>query len=141
MKKLFSASERIWLEPGMAMVRVIVGLFMVYHGWEIFNAQKMADYTKWLTDLAFPLPAVMAAIGKLCELVSGLLLTVGLFTRLAVFPLMATMLGICFAMGKGRVFYEDQHPFLFVLLGLVFFFYGSGKYSLDHTFFSGHKAG
>jgi uncharacterized membrane protein YphA (DoxX/SURF4 family) len=68
-------------------------------------------------------------------LASGTFLTVGLLTRLAVIPLAITMTVICFGMGKGRIFLEDQHPFLFVLLSLVFFFAGSGKWSLDQAIF------
>jgi putative oxidoreductase len=42
---------------------------------------------------------------------------------------------ICFGIGKGRVFMEDQHPFLFILLAFVFFFTGPGKWSLDYLLF------
>ena len=119
----------------MALVRIITGLLMAYHGWEIFDTTKMDGYTKWLTDLRFPQPALMAYLGKLAELVSGILLTLGLFTRLAVWPLILTMLGITFGMGKGKVWYEDQHPFLFVLIGIVFFLAGGGRYSLDQALF------
>ena len=135
MKKFLSPSCKIWNGPGMAVIRILTGLFMVYHGWEIFNDQKMTEYTKWLSDLHFPQAATMAWLGKAAELLSGILLTVGLFTRLAVIPLIITMLVISFGLGKGRIFYEDQHPFLFVLIGLVFFFNGPGKYSLDQLLF------
>jgi putative oxidoreductase len=40
---------------------------------------------------------------------------------------------ICFRIGQGRFWYEDQHPFLFVLLALFFVFAGAGKYSLDEV--------
>lgn len=139
MKKFLSPSCKIWYEPGMAFIRILTGLFMVYHGWEIFNDQKMQDYAKWLTDLHFPNAATMAFVGKAAELLSGFLLTLGLFTRLAVIPLAGTMLVITFGMGKGKIFYEDQHPFLFVLISLVFFFSGPGKYSLDHILYGRNK--
>lgn len=139
MNKFFSPSCKIWYEQGMAFVRILTGLFMVYHGWEIFNDQKMLDYAKWLTDLHFPNAATMAFVGKAAELLSGFLLTLGLLTRLAVIPLAGTMLVITFGMGKGKIFYEDQHPFLFVLLSLVFFFAGPGKYSLDHILVGRNK--
>jgi len=52
-----------------------------------------------------------------------------------VWPMIITMLLIAFGMGQGKVFYEDQHPFLFVLIGLFFFFNGPGKYSVDQYFY------
>ncbi len=36
--------EPLWQQTGLALVRVIVGLFMVFHGWEIFNPDKMKEY-------------------------------------------------------------------------------------------------
>jgi putative oxidoreductase len=42
---------------------------------------------------------------------------------------------ITFKIGHGKFWYEDQHPFMFVLFGLLFFFTGPGKWSLDHVLF------
>lgn len=127
----FSPARKIWFEPGVTLIRIITGLMMAYHGFEIFNNKLMLDYAKWLTDLHFPNPALMAYLGKGSELAAGICITIGLFTRLAVWPMIITMLLIAFGMGHGKVFYEDQHPFLFVLIGLFLFFNGSGKYSVD----------
>jgi uncharacterized membrane protein YphA (DoxX/SURF4 family) len=38
--------------------------------------------------------------------------------------------------GDGKIWYEDQHPFLFVLLAAVFFFTGPGKWSIDYLLFN-----
>lgn len=134
MKKFFG-SDSIWQDGGLAGIRIIVGLFMAYHGVEIFDEKKMADYGKWLTELNFSSGVFMAYLGKGSELVSGIFLVLGLFTRLAIIPLVMTMLLICFGMGKGRIFMEDQHPFLFILLAGVFFFTGAGKWSVDYLLF------
>jgi uncharacterized membrane protein YphA (DoxX/SURF4 family) len=129
----------IWFNGGLALIRVITGLFMAWHGWEVFDGNKMQEYTKWLTDLSFPSPSFMAYAGKVSELLSGVLLVLGLLTRLAVIPLAVTMTLICFGMGHGRIFTEDQHPFLFVLLAGVFFFAGPGKWSLDRLLFGNQR--
>ena len=135
MNNFFSPSVKIWYEPGMTLVRIITGLFMVYHGVEVFDSKQMQEYTKWLTDLKFPNPAVMAYLGKTAEFIGGCCITLGLFTRVTVWPMILTMLGVCFGMGKGKIFYEDQHPFMFVLIGLIFFFNGPGRYSVDQALF------
>lgn len=126
-------------EGGISLIRIIVGLFMTYHGWEVFDSEIMKGY---LTQDAFknyssPLP--MIYMGKTAELISGLLLTFGLLTRVASVILMCTMLYISFFVGHGKIWYEDQHPFLFVLLALVFFFTGPGKWSLDYLIFNTNK--
>lgn len=135
--RLFSLSP-FFLSTGFATIRVITGVLMVYHGMEIFDTEKMKGYHLWLNDLQFPLSYLMAYLGKGTEFISGLLLVLGLFTRLAALALGITMLFVCFGMGHGKIFTDDQHPFLFVLLSAVYFFTGAGKWSLDHFIF-GYK--
>jgi putative oxidoreductase len=129
MNKLFSPLP-LWQHAGLAFVRIIVGGFMIYHGWEVFNEEKMKGYLTWVTS-----PVSMIYMGKIAELIAGIFLTLGLFTRLASLVLIGTMLFVSFFVGHGKVWYEDQHPFLFVLLGLVFFFTGPGYLSLDQVLF------
>lgn len=130
MNKLFFPGP-LWQAYGMAIVRIIVGFFMIYHGWEIFDAGKMQVYMGWDQFKHSSAGKYMLYAGKLAELVSGLLLFIGLFTRLAAIILILTMAYIAFFIGKGRIWYEDQHPFLFVLLGMVFIFCGPGSWSID----------
>ncbi len=135
MKILFSASP-LWQPGGLALIRMVVGLFMIYHGWEVFNDEKMKAYLTGDLFKKFSYPGIMVYLGKIAELISGLFLLVGVFTRVASLVLIFTMAYISFFVGHGKVWYEDQHPFLFVLLGLVFFFAGPGKWSVDHLLFN-----
>jgi len=134
LRRLLSPAP-VWQQTGVILIRLIVGLFMCYHGSEVFDHQKMDDYAKWMSDLHFPSPGLMAYLGKGTELVAGVLLLSGFLTRVAVIALIITMLTIIFFMGKGDIFMDDQHPFLFVLLFLVIFFTGPGKFSLDYLLF------
>ena len=123
-------------EAGVSVVRIIVGFFMVFHGWEVFDSETMKGY---LTQDAFKNSSsalVMIYMGKTAELTGGLLLAFGFLTRLGCVILMITMSYISFFVGHGKIWYEDQHPFLFVLLALVFFFTGPGKWSVDYLVFN-----
>ncbi len=131
MRKFFS-SEPLWLDTGLLVIRLITGALMIYHGWEVFDAEKMNGYSKWMTDLRFPATALMAYLGKGSELAGGILLLIGWLTRPAAILLAITMLSVAFGMGHGKIFTDDQHPFLFVVLSLVFVYTGAGKYSVDH---------
>lgn len=132
--KLFLPAP-LWQNNGLAIIRIIVGLFMIYHGWEVFDAEKMKGYLDWDSFKGFSSPAVMVYMGKIAELVGGILLILGLLTRLAAVMIAVTMLYISFFVGQGRVWYEEQHPFLFVLLAMVSFFCGPGNFSLDKIIF------
>jgi uncharacterized membrane protein YphA (DoxX/SURF4 family) len=130
MRKFFSA-EGIWPESGLAFVRIVVGLLLVYHGWEVFDPAQMKQYAAWDVFKQTSSPSFMVYLGKGSELVAGILLTAGFLTRIGCLVTIGTMLYITFFVGHGKFWYEDQHPFLFILLALVFFFTGPGKWSVD----------
>lgn len=132
----FFSSTPLWQNAGLALVRVIVGLLMAYHGWEIFDTAKMNEYMGWDIFKRSSAMPVMVYMGKAAELVAGIMLAAGLLTRVASLILIFTMAYISFSVGHGKVWYEDQHPFLFVLLGFVFLFMGGGKWSMDHLLFN-----
>jgi putative oxidoreductase len=128
--------EKAWQQTGLAVIRITTGLLMAYHGWEVFDSVKMAEYAKWNVIQTLPAPLFMVYVGKALELVTGLCLAAGIFTRVAALLMAANMLFICFKVGHGRFYYEDQHPFIFAVLALVFFFAGPVKWSLDEWRFT-----
>ena len=121
----------LWRDRGLAIVRIITGFFLAFHGWELFSAEKMQGYMDWAMFKNSSMGSVMAYGGKLAELIAGILLFIGLFTRFAALLTILTMGYIAFFIGNGKVWYEDQHPFMYVLLGMVFLFCGPGGWSLD----------
>src|SRR6188474_512225 len=131
--KIIGTSNGIW-QAGTIILRVVAGLIIFRYGLEIFSADKMAGYTSWLTDLGFPYPRLMANIGKVIELTGGLLMAIGLFTRLAAIPLIITMSIICFVMGEPEFLAADA-SLLLMLIYLLFLFTGPGKLSLDYMLF------
>jgi putative oxidoreductase len=131
MKKLLFYNQPIAYELGLNSLRIFTGFLMLLHGIEVFNSQLIAQYATWDSIKILPYPLLMAYLGKGLEFIGGLLLLLGLMTRLASLIIIIDMLFICFRIGQGRFWYEDQHPFLFVLLALFFVFAGAGKYSLD----------
>ncbi len=131
MNRFFSPLP-FYQQTAIAALRIIVGFFIAYHGYEVFDAGKMKDYTGWE---AFKGSSFMPYLGKGAEFVAGVLLMLGLFTRVAALITIGTFAYIVFFIGKGKFWMEDQHPFLFVLLGVFFLFTGSGAFSLDNKLF------
>jgi uncharacterized membrane protein YphA (DoxX/SURF4 family) len=131
MNKFFS-TQPIWQSSGLAIIRILVGLFMFYHGLEVFDAAKMKEYSTYTSIKNFSFPLMLAYAGKIAELIGGLMLALGFFTRLGIIILIIPMLYIVFLIGNGKIWYDDQYPFLFVLLALVYFFSGPGAWSIDN---------
>ncbi|MBA2329213.1 MAG: DoxX family protein [Flavisolibacter sp.] len=118
-------------KSGLAIIRIVTGLLMLYHGLELFDSAKMDEYLKWDVIKKLPVPEIMVYIGKGIELVGGIFFILGFLTRIAALFMAINMFFICFYVGNGKFYYEDQHPFVFGLLCLVFFFSGAGIWSLD----------
>jgi putative oxidoreductase len=129
MKKLFSSTP-IYPDKALAIIRIVVGLLMAYHGLEIFDRETMQSYLTW-ENFNGGTGEFLVYLGKASEFISGVLLTLGLFTRLGGLIAAGTLAYITFFVGHGRFWYEDQHPFMFVLFGVLFFFTGPGAWSLD----------
>jgi len=133
MNNFFSASP-IWQNKGLAIVRIIIGAFMIYHGQEVFNPELMQGYMEWDTFKG-PGAKLMVYAGKSSELIAGISLFLGLFTRLGAMLAMGTLSYVTFFVGHGKFWFEDQHPFMFVLFGLLFIFTGPGAWSIDGLIF------
>lgn len=138
MKKIFSP-DPLWSDYGLAGIRFLTGLLMAYHGAEIFSRSAMEVYLTWDVIKALPAPEAMVYLGKGIEFFAGIFLAFGLLTRLAALCMAINMLFICFKIGGGRFYYEDQHPFLFAVIALVFFFAGPVKWGFDFMIFKKQK--
>lgn len=134
MQKMLS-TQPLWSSTGLATIRIVVGLLMAYHGMEIFLPETMKVYQEWEIIKSLPAPVMMVYLGKGLEFVTGICFVFGIFTRIAALLMAIDLLFICFVIGNGRFYYEDQHPFLFALLAMVFFFTGPVRWSLDERLF------
>ena len=124
------SNSPIWPDQGLGIVRMIMGGMMIFHGAEIFQPDIMKGYLTW--DMFNNSNGkLLVYFGKSTEFLAGLLIGLGLFTRLGSLLAIGTMTVITFFVGHGKFWYEDQHPFMFVLLGAIFFFCGSGGWSMD----------
>ena len=126
----------LWENKGVALIRIIIGASLIYHGWEMFDTAAMNEYLKWdmFRDSSFS--KILIYGGKISELLSGILLAIGFLTRVACIMIIGTLSYIAFFIGHGKIWYDDQYPFLFVLFGVIFIFTGPGSWSLDKRLFA-----
>jgi putative oxidoreductase len=131
---MYSNTTKIF-ELTYAFVRVVVGYSLLYHGLEVFDAEKMRGYGEWIPALLGMPSLTIAYIGKWIEFITGVLLILGLLVRPASVIIVVLFLIIAFRVGEGRIFMEEQHPFMFALFGLLFLAKGAGLFSVA-TWFS-----
>lgn len=126
MQKLLLDKTFHW---GLDIIRIISGGIIISFGLEIMNPEQISGYIEWLTDIGIPFPKVMTYIGKFSEIICGLFLVVGFFTRFSCIPLMITMFVVTFIMLDGKI---KTDSFYLFLIFACFFFIGSGKISIDY---------
>ena len=127
------------ISPDLVAVflRLALGGLFIYHGW-----QKIEAYDKILpmfTDIIGIGSKLSFNLVIFAEFFCGLLLVIGLFTRLAVLPILFTMIIVFFVAHGADDFQKKTLPFLYMILCIPVFFAGSGKISLDHLIFRKKK--
>ena len=128
---------------GASILRVVVGVVFVAHGWRKIMAGFDAVSSSFdAAGIPAPLPA--AILVAIVEFVGGVLLILGLKTRLAVIPLAITMaVAMTVVHLKNGFFLPEGYEFTLVLLaalitlGLV----GPGPLSVDRFLGRSRKAG
>ena len=114
---------------GYAIFRIIVGLMFVQHG-----AQKLLGW--FGAQGTVPLVSLMGLAGVI-ELVGGLAIAVGFFSRLASIGGLAVMIGalatVHFPQGLVPIVNKGELALLFLACFLVVAVHGNGKWSLEQA--------
>ncbi|MNF79072.1 MULTISPECIES: DoxX family protein [Pseudomonas] len=126
-----------------ALLRATYGVIMVTHGLPKLLGQShgsMADPMAASINLIqnvlhLPMPGLIGLLVALLEGVGGLLLILGLGTRLLAAMMGIQMLTIASILGPTWPWIDRgiEYPVLMACLSLYILFRGAGHYSLDHT--------
>ncbi|MBV8879252.1 MAG: DoxX family protein [Planctomycetaceae bacterium] len=121
---------------GLLILRLFLGLGLVAHGYQKFFLFGISGFAGFLEKLGAPAPQASAWLSASTELAGGLLIALGLFTRLAAVPLAINML-VAAVLAHSGYFITNTPPgreyalnlaAAFVALALT----GAGRYSIDH---------
>jgi putative oxidoreductase len=96
---------------------------------------KSQDYL-WLSEeyptiLGIGAPKVVSIVG-IVELVAGVLLTVGLFTRITAVVMAVVMFAAAFLFFPGQSFDQGELKFIYAGIYITLAISGGGRYSLDN---------
>lgn len=117
----------------LLIFRAAVGVFILTHGFPKLMKLMSGAEIQFLDPFGFGMTATFV-LAMLAEFVGGILVIVGYGTRLAVIPLMITMLSAAFLAHGDDPFSVKEKPLLFFLCFALLFVLGSGRYSLDRLF-------
>lgn len=138
--KIFSTAQNKGFTNMMLFIlRATVSCFMLVHGigkWQMLMSG--ADTSQFPDPLGVGHSASLS-LAVFAEVICSGLLFVGFATRLVVIPLIITMVIAVFVVHGEQGFQERELATLYLLIYLVLFVTGSGKYSIDHFIYKKTK--
>lgn len=123
----------------LVLIRIWLGITFINHGIPgIFSSGFMEGHIGLMESYNLPMPVVMAYLSKGIELVAGICLLLGLFTRFAAGLIALSMLGAIFTALSGSIFddWQNEISFTYFIMAIAIFLKGSTDYSLDRRIFN-----
>jgi|SRR5688572_14784427 putative oxidoreductase len=119
------------------LLRVILGVTILLKG--IYFISHTEELIEMLGKSKFPwLSFFIAHYVAMVHLAGGVLIAIGLLTRLACAFQIPILLGAVIFVNSERGFFSNNPDLVFSVMVLVllvfYFFYGSGYFSVDHSF-------
>lgn len=123
-------SKYSWIVP--TLCRLTLGIVFLQSGWG--KLHNLEHVTQFFGDLGIPFPQLQAPFVATCELLSGIFLLTGIFSRLGAFLIQCIML-VAIITAK----MSDVHSFSdfiglqewdYLIMAAVVKFYGAGPLSL-----------
>ena len=124
--------------PFLLFVRLYWGWQFMVDGWGKLN--HIAKVTEYFGSLGLPAPGPTAYFVSILELVGGLLLALGLGTRLIAFLLTCNMT-VAYITGDREALlsifsdpdkFSAAAPFTYLMASLIILIFGPGRFSLDY---------
>ncbi|MDX9702855.1 MAG: DoxX family protein [Candidatus Auribacterota bacterium] len=128
-KILFATSPE--KNAGYLLLRIFVGYGFITHGYgKVFKT--FSQFAEYIGSLNVPAPTIAAALAAGAEFFGGILLILGLCTRITSFFLTATMVVAAFIAHAGAPFAQRELAFLYLFCSALFLLKGAGSLSIDN---------
>jgi len=121
---------------GLGIIRAMVGLVFVAHGLQKLLVYHYPGVVASFQKIGIPAPGVSAALAMAAELVGGLMLVAGFYTRLAAIPVAFTMF-----VAIGQIHFHNgffaqaggfEYPLTLLVANVAFMVSGGGAFALDN---------
>ncbi len=117
---------------GAPILRLFIAFVLIYGTQDnVFSWERMIEFRDFLDRNGFPYPLLSAHVSAYGQFICGILLALGLYTRLAALVMCVNFLVALAMVHVGLPFDANISP-LAMFFGSVFFlFHGAGRFSLD----------
>ena len=123
--------------PLLAIVRIYWGWQIAQNGWG--KLHNLSHVTEFFASLGLPAPGPTAAFVATFEFVGGILLAIGLLSRIAALGFVIDMTMAYITADREALFsfvsdpakFYNADPFIFLFVGVLILVLGPGKFSVD----------
>lgn len=130
----FPAATDKRLDTALLVIRLVLAAVFITHGYQKVFGMGISGVTGMFTKMGVPLPGVTAPLVAVVELLGGIALVLGAFTRVAAFLLACDMLGAIILV-HARNGYSAPKGVETVLgnlgMAVALALVGAGAYSID----------
>ena len=131
-------SKPDYINFGLLFYRLALGISMFYHGYlkYVSGEQGLYKVGSMLSALGVPsgFEVILGTIASYAEMVGGILLIIGLFTRIGTLLVVGT-LAVATILNLNGNFFSWDYPSQMGFGAIMLFFAGAGRYSLDKALF------
>lgn len=132
MKKILRVNETSTsIDIVLLVARVSIGILMMVHGLPKMINLFSGDPVQFIPLFGLS-PAISLFLAVFAEVFCSILLIAGFGTRLAVIPLIITMVVAVFVIHINDPFTKQELGIHYLLVYAILFIAGSGKYSIDY---------
>ncbi len=119
------------LNAGLLLLRILMGLGIAYHGYGKIFGGHMDGLIQGVTAMGFPIPVVFAWAAALSEFAGGILIVLGLLTRVAALFIFFTMLVAVFITHGSDPLAVKELAIAYLTMSGALVLTGGGRCSLD----------
>ncbi len=116
---------------GLLWLRVLMGAGIATHGYSKIFTHGVEQFSQFVSKIGLPFPLFCSWLAALSEFVGGLLIVLGLGTRIAAFFIFVTMSVAAFIAHAGDPFSKRELALSYWTISLTLVFTGAGPFSLD----------
>lgn len=133
--KRLARQNPLTTDLGLLILRLWFGLTMaVMHGYG--KLMNLGEFSAKVAKLGIPLPSVMGPAAGLSEFLGGILLALGLATRVSALTLIATMSVAAFVVHSSDPFQKKELALCYGMAALALVLAGPGRFSVDARLFA-----
>ncbi len=121
------------LSIGLIWLRVLMGLgISMFHGYGKVFGGWMEQFADGVAKMGFPAPDLFAWGAALSEFLGGILIALGIGTRIAAFFVFCTMTVAAFVRHADDPVDVKELALIYGVIAMAILLLGPGRFSLDH---------